>query len=273
MSQLVYDKFILFGDSITQFSTSQQNGFGMHPALQDLYARKLDILNRGYGGYNSDHAVLILPEILKAELNDAKDNVKLMTIFFGTNDAFEIEDDINDIQAVPLERYKKNISKLTELCLENNIKPIIIGPSLHDNRIAKIGYEERGRPTDKDATSNKRYLSYSLAAEEVAKENNVAFVNMWEAFREFGGWTIEQLVASNGSSDDETFIPLGDLLIDGVHFTPEAYRILFKKVVESINKTYPEFDATNIPEKLSYWQNINPKDQKNSIFKSIQRGQ
>lgn len=30
-----YDQFILFGDSITQFSVSQANGFGFNPAIQD----------------------------------------------------------------------------------------------------------------------------------------------------------------------------------------------------------------------------------------------
>lgn len=30
-----YDQFILFGDSITQIASNQENGFGFHPALQE----------------------------------------------------------------------------------------------------------------------------------------------------------------------------------------------------------------------------------------------
>lgn len=35
VSFLPYDQFILFGDSITEFSCNQEQGFGFHPALQN----------------------------------------------------------------------------------------------------------------------------------------------------------------------------------------------------------------------------------------------
>lgn len=35
LSFLPYEQFILFGDSITEFSCSQEQGFGFHPALQN----------------------------------------------------------------------------------------------------------------------------------------------------------------------------------------------------------------------------------------------
>lgn len=38
------DKFILFGDSITQQSFSQQNGFAFGAALSDEYVRRLDVV-------------------------------------------------------------------------------------------------------------------------------------------------------------------------------------------------------------------------------------
>lgn len=59
-----YDQFILFGDSITQMSYNQENGFGLGAQLEDgrstfsmnpccsltrpAYARKLDVINRGF---------------------------------------------------------------------------------------------------------------------------------------------------------------------------------------------------------------------------------
>ncbi|THC96314.1 hypothetical protein EYZ11_004219 [Aspergillus tanneri] len=42
-----YNQFILFGDSITEMSSIQDTGFGLHGALQDAYRRRLDIINRG----------------------------------------------------------------------------------------------------------------------------------------------------------------------------------------------------------------------------------
>lgn len=60
-----YDQFILFGDSITQMSYNQDIGFGLGAQLQEgrlinfvqlarhtdhliVYARKLDVINRGF---------------------------------------------------------------------------------------------------------------------------------------------------------------------------------------------------------------------------------
>lgn len=60
-----YDQFILFGDSITQMSYNQDIGFGFGAQLQEgglishyswhniltlysVYARKLDVINRGF---------------------------------------------------------------------------------------------------------------------------------------------------------------------------------------------------------------------------------
>lgn len=62
-----YDQFVLFGDSITQYSCSQELGFGFFGALQHgkyllpyfvhirkvtesllAYIRKMDVINRGF---------------------------------------------------------------------------------------------------------------------------------------------------------------------------------------------------------------------------------
>ena len=62
-----YDQMLLFGDSITQQSCSQANGFALTPALQDgratsvpisasaltvvwllAFIRRLDVINRGF---------------------------------------------------------------------------------------------------------------------------------------------------------------------------------------------------------------------------------
>jgi hypothetical protein len=41
---LVMDQFVLFGDSITQHSFSQETGFAFGAELSDQYARKLDVI-------------------------------------------------------------------------------------------------------------------------------------------------------------------------------------------------------------------------------------
>ena len=41
---LAMDQFVLFGDSITQHSFSQENGFAFGAELSDQYARRLDVI-------------------------------------------------------------------------------------------------------------------------------------------------------------------------------------------------------------------------------------
>lgn len=42
-----------------------------------MYARKLDVIQRGYGGYNSDHAAIMIDHIITQETTE-KTNIKLM---------------------------------------------------------------------------------------------------------------------------------------------------------------------------------------------------
>lgn len=78
------DTIVLFGDSLTQMSWDPElGGIGARVAgepssfvvslaidlslarcdIVDLYARKLDVLNRGYSGYNTDWALPVLKQV------------------------------------------------------------------------------------------------------------------------------------------------------------------------------------------------------------------
>ncbi|KAI5961955.1 IAH1 [Candida theae] len=254
------DKFILFGDSITQYGNEIVDGFALQPELQNAYIRRLDIVNRGFSGYNSEHARLLLPKILDAELNETRDNVKLMTIFFGTNDGLV---GVNPIQPVELSRYKENIEYLVELALANNIKPIVIGPSLHDY---KLGAEHFDDLKDTEAATCERYWHYSEGAKSICHKLDVPFIDLWEEFRRNGGWTIEQLLAHKKDSPVAEVSSLSSYLNDGIHFTPKAYKILHKAILKTIEQNYPEYLPENLSFKTAYWRDINPKDP-SSIFK------
>ncbi|KAK6461331.1 SGNH hydrolase-type esterase domain-containing protein [Scheffersomyces coipomensis] len=267
MSQLLLDKFILFGDSITQFSSDVSEGFALQPQLQHLYVRKLDVINRGYSGYNSEQARLILPKILNAELNKEKSNVKLITIFFGTNDSVQFDDEFNDIQAVPIDRYKDNLDFLINLSLEANIKPIIIGTGLHDSKLAKEFFESGGRIMSKDPLSNSRNHEYSKAAEEIANKNKVAFVNLFEDFAKYGNLSIEKLYNSYSYTPDKEYTSAKEFVKDGLHFTPIGYKVLYESVVKAINNTYPELNADALPLSLSDWKDLDPKNLESTIFR------
>ena len=80
MATRCQDTIVLFGDSLTQMSWKPElGGIGARVAgvsslfdvslvidlslLVDLYARKLDVLNRGYSGYNTDWALPVLKQV------------------------------------------------------------------------------------------------------------------------------------------------------------------------------------------------------------------
>lgn len=78
-------QFVLFGDSITQRSFGPG---GWAAALADTYTRRVDIVNRGYSGYNSRWALTLLDHVFPpTAAGAAAADVRLATVFFGANDA------------------------------------------------------------------------------------------------------------------------------------------------------------------------------------------
>ncbi|CDK29255.1 unnamed protein product [Kuraishia capsulata CBS 1993] len=221
------------------------------------YMRKLDVVNRGYGGYSTSEAIHILPEILSAETSDLS-KVKLLTIFWGTNDA------VDTFQHVQIDQYRENIDKLVKLALSYDIKPIVIGPTLHDPNLYNENYVS-GRFLYADTATSTKNKIYSEAAREAATANGVPFVDLWHLFLEYGSWQESEADDLKGKDTAEGK-SITDLLADGIHFAPEGYRILYAGVDEAIRKNYPELYWDNLPSHLCAWDKIDKKNIKESVF-------
>ncbi|KIO17862.1 hypothetical protein M407DRAFT_84542, partial [Tulasnella calospora MUT 4182] len=61
MPTKIVDQILLFGDSITQ-GAWEEGGFAQRLACQYVYARKLDVINRGLSGYNSEWAMPVFEQ-------------------------------------------------------------------------------------------------------------------------------------------------------------------------------------------------------------------
>lgn len=149
-----------------------------------------------------------------------------MTIFFGTNDAF------TTFQGVPLERYLANIDYLIKLALKDGIKVVVISPALHDPTLFLEASGEKA-PIGSVETNQK----YAAAAKKVAKDNDVGFVDLFSTFQNSG-------------------VPVKDLLWDGIHFTPNAYKLLFEELMKLIRAKYPEEDPKTMGPSLVYWNQL-----------------
>jgi lysophospholipase L1-like esterase len=102
---------ILFGDSITQQGfrgSSASTSLGWVSLLSNAYTRRADLLNRGYSGYNTRHVLDILPAVFG---ECGQDNVLMVTVFFGANDASLFRNGEN-CQHVPIDEYEDNLRKI-----------------------------------------------------------------------------------------------------------------------------------------------------------------
>lgn len=247
-------KFILFGDSITQFANENFNAghpnthFFFQSSLQKDYVRKLDIINRGFSGYNSNHARVILPHILESD-----PNIKLMTVFFGTNDA------VQTIQYVPLDKYTENVSSMIDEIKKKNIKPILIGPGLHQS-FSFVAEKLNLTEVPEDNGNNITNKEYSELAKMVAEKHGIPFIDLWQGLRIAGGWSEDQLLKQDTD--------LGEFLLDNVHLNCNGYKVLYDLLMDSIRKNYPELSPEEMDFRCQYWRSIDPNNIEGTIFQS-----
>ncbi|OOF92473.1 hypothetical protein ASPCADRAFT_210319 [Aspergillus carbonarius ITEM 5010] len=239
-----YDQFLLFGDSITEYSSGQDMGFGFHPALQNAYSRRLDVVNRGLAGYNSLHAIKVFPRCLPST---EQANVRLMTIWFGANDAslpsFE--------QHVPIETYKANLKRIIQHPLTVAQKPrimIVTPPPINEYQLAGFDAMKGNPHPTRTAAHTKQYVE---AAREVAAEFGLPVADVWSAFMSSVGWKEGQpLVGSRDLPYDDKF---ATLFTDGLHLAANGYRIVFEEVIKTIRENWPDQLPENLPYVFPAW--------------------
>jgi lysophospholipase L1-like esterase len=254
VAKVTVDKILLFGDSITEQSYNQEHGFGLAAALQHEYFRKLQVVVRGYGGYNTEHARWILNPTLEAEAAGGN-RIRLVVIFFGTNDAAQ-----NEHQHVPLERYTENVRFQALEVSKRNVPIILVGPAVVD---------EQKTEGDRATLTN---LAYSNAVAKVAKQLQLPFVDLWHAFLAAKGWKENDPIP--GKLGEQTNKNLDDLLTDGIHFSGRGYRVWYDSLRETIRRELPElrteklptvlphiFDVDNADLPASLWQDVKVTDQ------------
>ncbi|KAF7718958.1 Uncharacterized protein PECH_006303 [Penicillium ucsense] len=239
-----YDQIILFGDSITEMSWDQSLGFGYGAALSDAYRRKLDVVNRGFGGYTTAHAIKIAHEIVPSP-DVAK--VRLMTIFFGANDACVP----SHVQHVPLEIYKENLQKIIQhpATRAQNPRLVIITPPPVDE------YQLEGFDKSKDTVypsrTAQRAKEYAEAAKEVGASLKIPVADIWTAFMAAVGWQEGQALI--GSRETPMNSKFGSLFTDGLHLTAAGYRLVYDEVRKTIRAHYPDQDSDALPMLFPAW--------------------
>lgn len=216
-------QIVLFGDSITEQSF-RLGGWGA--ALADTYSRKADILNRGYGGYNTRWALFLLHHLFPL---DAPTPPVAVTIFFGANDA-ALLGRTRERHHVPLEEYKENLRKIIhhfKKC-SPSVQALLITPPPVDEagriEYARSLYGDKAMQLPE--RTNEVAGEYAKQCVELARELGLPSVNLWSKMQETEGWQRK-------------------FLSDGLHLTPEGNAIVYQEVIKVFNET--SLSATEMP--------------------------
>ncbi|TKX24321.1 hypothetical protein C1H76_3425 [Elsinoe australis] len=238
------DQIVLFGDSLTQFSGDQSNGFAFKAAVENAYIRKLDVVNRGYSGYNTKMALQVLPHIISPPSCGC---IRLFVVFLGANDA-RLPGTPPIDQCVSVSEYTENMRAIIRHTSLQQHKPkfILITPPPIDERLCEVTDREKGYSISRRSAAHT--ATYAEVVRQLGKESNSPVVDLWTAFLQKAGfegpWDGKQELPGSKSLDVNE--KLRDLLSDGLHFTGKAYELMYKEFMRTIEKDIPELH----PEKL-----------------------
>jgi lysophospholipase L1-like esterase len=229
-------QFVLFGDSITEQSF-RPSGWGS--ALADCYSRQADIVLRGYGGYNTRWALLLLDKIFPLQSSKAP---LVVTVFFGANDAALLGRS-SERQHVPLIEYKENLHQIiTHLknCSDSMLVVLITPPPIDENGrrdYARAIYGENA--VELPERTNETTGTYAKSCIEVAIESRVPVIDLWSRMQETVGWQQKYLS-------------------DGLHLTPEGNAIVHEELLKILSARGLNF--VDMPDDFPHHSIIDGKD-------------
>lgn len=167
-----------------------------------------------------------------------------MTVFFGANDACLPGSATN--QHVPLEKYKKNLRDILEHSSVVAQKPRLIlltPPPVNEYQLEEDDLVWGMKDPQRSAEHTKKYAD---ACRQVGAEVGVVVLDVWSIFMAKAGWKEgEPLIGSKKIARNQV---LDKMLRDGLHFRPDAYRLLYDSMMDLIQKEWPD----QAPDSLSF---------------------
>jgi lysophospholipase L1-like esterase len=139
----------------------------------------------------------------------SKDQIRLMTIFFGANDScFPTE---SNNQCVPLPEFRSNLIKIVKtLSARKNPRIILITNPPIDERTQRVLDESKGYPLRRTAENTKLYAD---AIRNVGQDLGLVVCDLWGAIMDKAGWKGEEKLP--GCGDGPPNAVLAELLSDG----------------------------------------------------------
>ena len=204
---MVWPSAVLLGDSQTQLGWAEG---GWVAGLADTFQRRLDVVNRGFSGYNSRMLLAVLPDLLTCE---EWRKAAVVVVFLGSNDASLPE--ANPEQAVGVEEFAENLLKIVAFLLGQGVareRLVLVTPPpvLPQAWAATLA----SRPGPRLPSCKDQELTRSLAEEvkAVAARLGVTLVDLFGALSRGG-------------------VRLESALSDGLHLGREGHAALLALLV------------------------------------------
>ncbi|KAJ2767028.1 isoamyl acetate-hydrolyzing esterase [Coemansia nantahalensis] len=242
-----YDLVVLFGDSLTQHSWDVDRR-GWSAQLARSYARIMDVVNRGYGGFNTRWGRVILPRVLPPYAlaegsSDRAPKLQLFVLFFGANDAAYPSSKLH----VPLEEFKDNLRAIVDVVRspESELHSpharflMVTPPAFGEKRYLSFADPATGRRTALDR-DNAGAKTYAAAVCDVASQLQIPCVDLWTAMEAAIEARREQGQVSEFDGYDE-------FLWDGLHLSDSGNELLFGLVRDAIKDNYPDIAPDALP--------------------------
>ncbi|MBA0751305.1 hypothetical protein Gogos_000237 [Gossypium gossypioides] len=205
----VRPQFVLFGSSIVQLSFS--NG-GWGAILADVYARKADVLLRGYFGWNSRRAIQVLDHVFP---KDASTQPELIITYFGGNDSMGAHPSGLGPH-VPVPEYIENMKQIVNYLkgLSDSTRLIFLtSPPVDEERVNKYASEHFSHLV----RTNELCQTYADACVKLCQELDVKVVNLFTAFQQRENW-------------------MTDCFTDGVHLSAAGSKIVVAEILKVLKE-------------------------------------
>ncbi|GAA6056340.1 hypothetical protein JCM3770_000678 [Rhodotorula araucariae] len=240
------DQVVLFGDSITQ-GAWRPGGTGA--VLADAWQRKLDVVNRGFSGYNTDMGLEVVKQFLP-RAGEGLPKMALFIVWFGANDAALPPSP----QSMTIEHFKANLNTILDM-LRLPTSPwyapetqlVLLTPPPVDDTIRNTELASRSpaRVPDRDA---ERTRLFAEAVQDVGRAGAVPVVDVWGRIMQF--------------ARDNDGGKLDRYLSDGLHLTAEGYRIATAGISELLYAEYPHLYWDNMEQRFPHWTHFIPSAQR-----------
>ena len=137
-----------------------------------------------------------------------------------------------------------------------DLRIILITPPPVDERMLRAtdtanipGFNGLRRTADTTA-------KYAEAVRQVGKDRGVQVCDVWSAMMREAGWDANSTGPLPGSEAADENAVLRRFFSDGLHLTPDGYRVLYHQLMALISDTWPDQLPEKLPMVLPAWNEL-----------------